>query len=347
MIHSQRHLVDHISHHDLRGDNTLYVVGVVSNPRRFQSRYRLARDWVRRMAATQNVHLTLVEAAFGDRHHEMRAVCEEVGADFVPLRTRSEIWIKESMINIGVRHDIVRHNAQYIAWVDCDVEFRNPHWALESIHQLQHYPILQPWQSAVNLGPSEGASNTFNSVGFQVINKVSIAEDEQKPPGQPYPYPYDQRRYTGDPKVFGHCGYAWACTRAFWENVGGLIDFAILGSADHHMALGCRGFYSHSVHSAMKGPFMDLCHAWQTRAMQLTHGVIGYVDGLLLHNFHGPMTRRFYVGRWEILIKNGFNPIQDLRRDAQGLIQLVGKPQLEHDIRIHNIGRMEDSIEAY
>jgi hypothetical protein len=348
MIHSQRHLVDHITRHDLRTDNRLHVVGVVSNPRRFHSRYRLAREWVQRMAATKNVHLTVVETAFGDRHYEMAEICKQVGADFIPLRTESEIWIKESMMNIGVRHAIVKHNANYIAWVDADVEFRNEHWALETLHQLQHFHIVQPWQSAVNLGHSESISKTFNSVGFQVHRGISIVQD--RPDGgdvqQPYPYPTGGK-YTGDPRIFGHCGYAWACTRAFWENVGGLIDFAILGSADHHMALGCRGFYSHSVHSAMKGPFMDLCHAWQTRAMQLTHGIIGYVDGLLLHNFHGPMAKRNYVGRWEILIKHNFNPITDLMRDAQGLIQLVGKPALEHDVRTYNCNRLEDSIEEY
>ena len=238
------------------------------------------------------------------------------------------------MINIGVRHDIVKYNTKYIAWIDCDVEFKNPNWALETIQALQHYPIVQPWQTAVNLGPTDNGSKMFNSVGYQIHRGIAITGK-------------DKSKYNGDPYVFGHCGYAWACTRAFWENVGGLIDFAILGSADHHMALGCRGFYSHSVHSAMKGPFMDLCHAWQTKAMQLTHGIVGYVDGLLLHNFHGPMALRDYVGRWTILIRNAFDPIKDLRRDAQGLIQLVGKPKLEHDCRMYNCRRLEDSIEEY
>lgn len=40
-----------------------------------------------------------------------------------------------------------------------------------------------------------------------------------------------------DYRRYGHTGYVWACTRYFWENVGGLMDFCILGSADHNMAL--------------------------------------------------------------------------------------------------------------
>lgn len=92
---------------------------------------------------------------------------------------------------------------------------------------------------------------------------------------------------------------------------------------------------------------MDLCHMWQTRAMQVSHGVIGYVNGRLEHSFHGPMARRDYVGRWDILVRNNYNPMTDLRHDHQGLIQLAGKPELEHDIRNYNRSRQEDSIESY
>lgn len=323
------HIVDRIRHHDLRSDNTLYVIGVISNPARYHSRYRLAREFMARMAETPNVQLCMVEAAFGDRHHE---VTESGNRWHLQLRTRSEIWIKENMINLGIRR-LLPVDWKYVAWVDCDIEFANPNWALDTIHQLQHHPIVQPWQSAINLGPTGEIHRTYDSVGYKVQKHgVDLVKDG---------------KYTGDPYKFGHCGYAWACTREFYENVQGLIDFAILGSADHHMALGCRGYYAHSVHSAVKGPFMELCHAWQERAMQLTHGGIGCTIGHVKHYFHGPMERRDYVGRWQILIRNGFDPVKDLRRDAQGLIQLAGKPALEHDIRRYNRDRIEDSIEAY
>lgn len=318
------HLVDHITRPELRSDNTLHVIGVISNPARYNSRYRLARKWIKQMESTPNVKLHMVECAFGDRHHEVARPGD------LKLRTSSEIWIKENMINLGARH-LLPLDWKYLAWVDCDVEFRNPGWALETIHQLQHYPIVQPWQSACNLGPTGNISKSFDSVGYKIHLGAS-------------PFGKDGKRYSGDPYIFGHCGYAWACTRRFWENVRGLIDFAILGSADHHQAMGCRGLYSHSVHSAMKGPFMENCHAWQTRAMQSTHGIIGYVNGRIEHSFHGSMSKRNYVGRWDILIKHKYDPNSDIRYDDQGLIQIVGKPGLEHDIRMYNRSRNEDGI---
>lgn len=322
----QHHLVNHVHRHDLRSDNTLYVVAVISNPCRYNSRYRLARAFIERMQATPNVQLCLVETAFGDRHHE---VTEKGNPWHLQLRTNSEIWIKESMMNLGMRH-LLPHDWKYVAWIDADIEFDNPQWALDTIHQLQHYAIVQPYQSAINMGRHGSIMRTYDSVGYKVHkNGVKLGD----------------RKYTGDPYQFGHCGYAWAMTRRLYENVKGLIDFAILGSADHHMALGCRGYYSHSVHSAVHGNFMTLCHAWQEKALQITHGVIGYTQGHVKHYFHGPMTRRHYIDRWGILIRHKFDPVNDLRYDEQGLIQLIGKPLLEYDIRMYNRSRVEDSIE--
>ena len=355
------HLVDHFQHHELRSNNTLFVVVPVSNVARYQSRYRLARQCIAKFAATPNVKVIVVEAAYGDRQHELVDLCKEIGAEHLPLRINSEIWIKENQINLGVRYAIVKFNAKYVGWNDADVEFDNPGWAQETLHQLQHYPILQPWQGAINMSPTGGVGKSFNSVGEQIRRRVDIERADGREHHRHHRHhkhhrhhhhPYSDaeitaKRYNGDPVIFGHCGYAWACRRDFWEHVGGLIEFAILGSADHHMALGARGFYSHSVHSAMKGPFMDECHAWQRKAMQYTHGRVGYVDGFIKHFHHGPMERRNYVGRWEILIKHDFNPHTDLRKDGQGVITLVGKPKLEHAIQEYNRNRQEDSIEEY
>ena len=136
------HIVNQIRNPAPISDDTLHVIGVVSNPVRYHSRYRLARDWMAHMEATPHVKLTMVEAAFGDRHHEVT----EGRPEHIRLRTKSEIWCKESMINIGIRSVIGRYpTAKYFAWIDADIEFHDPNWALETIHQLQHFDVVQPW----------------------------------------------------------------------------------------------------------------------------------------------------------------------------------------------------------
>jgi hypothetical protein len=333
------HIVNQIKNPGVKdGNNTLYVIGVCSNPVRFHSRYRLARKFIEEMSQTKCVKLVIVEGAYKARHFELKDECAQNCADHIPIHLHQEIWVKESMINVGINHTKIKYpGSKYFAWVDMDVSFRNPNWAQDAIHQLQHYPIIQPWQTVANLGPTGNIMNSWKSVGEMIREGVPpLPKGDNHFCGNPY--------YSGDPKYFGHTGYAWCCTREFFENVGGLIDFAILGSADHHCALGCRGYYSHSVHSMMGGNFKELIHAWQTRAMQLTHGVIGWASGSIEHHFHGRMKNRHYVDRWKILVENKFDPVHDLRRDDQGIVYLVGKPKLLHDIMKYNRDRLEDDV---
>ncbi len=316
------HLVQHVRHPELASDNSLHVVAVVSNPERYHSRYRLAREFLERMRSTPHVVPYLVEAAHGDRKHEL----EHPEARTLRVRTRSNVWIKENLINLGVRH-LLPVGWRYVAWVDADVDFRDPQWAQEALQQLQHFPVLQPWQTCSDLGHHGNVLQTHTSFGFLSQRGVKIQAHSR----EPYPY--------------GHSGFAWACTRSFWEQVGGLIDFAILGSADHHMAWAMAGDVKKSVHEGMTPAFKRLCREWQDRATRLTHREVGFSVGRVEHHFHGPKKRRYYRERWQILVDHAFDPEKDLMRDAQGVVHLVGKPALESAIRKYNRARHEDSIE--
>jgi hypothetical protein len=314
------HLVDHVRHHELESDSTLHVVGVVSNPERYNSRYRLAREWLERMESTPNVKVHLVEAAFGDRKHELHSPSKHC------VRVNTNAWVKENLINLGVKH-LLPVDWKYLAWIDCDVEFRNPTWALETIHQLQHFAVVQPWAHCADLTHHGSIHQTFASFGH---TDATGRRQTQTPNG-----------YT-----YGHTGYAWACTRAFWEQVEGLVDFCILGSGDHHMALGMVGETEKTIHTKMIAPFFRKLLEWQARAVRVTHREVGFVEGRIEHHFHGPKKRRYYKERWQILVDHGFNPDTDLMRDAQGVLQIVSKPALESAIRKYNRSRLEDSIEA-
>lgn len=346
-----RHLADHHIFHELEANNTLYVVGVCSNPARWHSRYRIAREWIKHMLKTKNVHLTIVEGRFGERQFELDPIdwLEEMAEELLGLKDEdnpdgsdvrvskyfdhlkinlnSEAWVKESLCNIGMRHDIVKHGAKYLAWIDMDIFFRDENWVQEALHQLQTYPVIQPWQDCADLGPHGGISRHFRSFGYQHQRGVK----KQTHPSQPYEY--------------CHTGFAWACTRSFFEQTWGLMDFPILGSADHHMGFAMIGEVDKTIHKGMQPSFFELCREWQQRAQQITHGEVGFSVGRIEHWFHGPKNRRYYRERWQILVDNQFDPKLDLRKDSQGVVTLVGKPRLEHAIIKYNRARLEDSIE--
>ena len=319
------HIINQVQHPLLRpemGDSTLHVVLVLSNPVRVHSRLRLFRETLARMEATRGVTAYVVEAAFGDRDWE---VAEAGNPRHLRLRTQSEIWIKEAMINLGIKR-LLPLGWKYAATVDGDIEFRDAGWAIEATHQLQHFQIIQPWSSALDLGPHGNVIQSFKSFGYQHQQGVS---------GEML-----MRGYA-----FGHTGFAWAFTRAFFERTGGLIDFAIAGAGDHHMAWGCIGdFVDASVPKLVSADYKQCCRAWQSRAQPITLGQVGFQHGRIEHSFHGSKAKRNYIGRWAYLIANNFQPTEDLYYDDQGLTQLRGKPALEAAIRKYNRSRCEDDI---
>lgn len=325
------HIEQQIRNTELASDNTLHVIGVTSNPVRYHSRYRLTREWIEQMRATAHVELYVVETAFGDRQHEIADVADDRQ---LQLRTNSEIWIKESMINLGVRH-LLPHNWKYVAWVDTDILFRDAHWAQETLHQLQHFPIIQPWQQCADLGFNGNIMQTHQSLGWLQQGASAAARKAATTPALEFDDPYRA----------GHTGYAWACTRRFWEQTNGLLDHCILGSADNHMGRACIGETHKTIHGKMHPNFHKRALEWQERALVLTHGQLGYARGRIEHAFHGPKAKRYYNTRWQILIDHQFDPATDIMHDEQGLVQLVGKPALEQAVRQYNRSRSEDSIE--
>jgi hypothetical protein len=319
------HIVNSILKPELQHDNTLHVIGVCSNPARYHSRYRVFREWVEHMKQTKNIQLHLVEAAIGDRQHE---VTVDSDGD-LQLRTSSEIWIKENMINLGVKYLLPR-DWRYMAWVDTDVFFRDPGWAQETLHQLQTFAVVQPWSDCADLGPQGGITQHFRSFG---------AQHQRRLPKQMFP---DQTYYQ-----YAHSGFAWACRREFYEAVAGLMDFAILGSADHHMAFAMIGEVYNTIHRGMLPSFFRRCYEWQSRALRVTNKEVGFVPGRIEHYFHGPKNRRYYRERWQIMVDAKFDPDHNLIYDAAGVVQLVGNPRLEQDVLMYNRSRHEDSIEEY
>lgn len=313
-----------INHQDLASDSTLHVVAVISNTQRYHSRYRLFRDFEAEMKATSNVQLHVVETAFGDRKHEVTSAADP---SHLQLRTSHELWHKENMINRAVAHLLPR-DWKYLAWVDADVHFNSPTWALDTIHQLQHYAVVQPWSECIDLGPRGNVTQTQKSFASLVNQGIRVRLNPRETQYQ-----------------FGHMGYASACTRTLFENVGGLIDWGILGSGDAHMAYAMIGQVEGSVSERVSDEYKRALVEWQRKAMRETHGHLGYVPGFIAHHWHGKKTSRKYLERWQILTRHKFDPFADLRKDDQGLYQLIGKPHLQEDVRQYFASRNEDSVD--
>lgn len=319
----------------LAGEAVLHVCTIITNPVRYAARYKLF-DGFRAQNEGGDIKHWTVEVAYGNRPF---AVTERDNPMHLQLRTHHEIWHKENALNLLFAQILsVCPDAEYFAWVDADVTFVRPDWAYETLQQLQHYDVVQMFSHSQDVGPK------FEPIGGQHIGFVYSycnglpQQGEEAPPPSYYGY---------SSNGFGHPGYAWAARRVSLDVLGGLIDFCILGSADHHMALALIGQVERSIHPDLADAFKSKLRIWEGRAEKYIRRNIGYVDGVLNHHWHGRKADRRYRDRWKVLITNQYNPELDLKRDTQGLFQLTERSrELRDDIRSYFRSRNEDSIDV-
>jgi hypothetical protein len=297
----------------------LYVVTAISNPVRYKSRYKLYREFAKRVEDSGAILYT-IELAFGDRQFE---ITERGNIRHDQVRTFHELWHKENLLNLAIAN--LPADWEYVAWVDADVSFMRPDWVEETIHQLQHHMFIQMFANAIDLGPRGEPIKTHEGfVKGWYDGKLTLT-----------------KYYEG-----GHPGFAWAARREALDYVGGLIDWAVLGSGDRHMAAALVGQAGRTLNRDLSKNYKDMILEWQARAEKYILHDVGYMDGTLFHHWHGKKADRRYVDRWKILTENKFDPHLDLKRDSQGVYQLTDRNlKLRDDIRRYFRARNEDSID--
>lgn len=321
-----------------------WFVACISNPCRFASRYRLYREFRKHIVEELGANLLTIECAFGDRPHEV--VGPEVHPNpreiHIQVRSDSEVWIKENLLNLGFRH--MPPSCRYVAWVDADIRFLRKDIVEETIHQLQHYGIVQMFQHCLDLGPTGEVMETHTSFGYSLVANNSALPHRHR--HRRHGYMGAAGGYAG-PGGFWHPGYAFAARREILDRLGGLLDIGALGAADHHMCLAWVGRVEESIPEGIHENYRQALIAYQDRAAAVLHQNFGYVPGTIVHSFHGKKRDRRYNSRWDILIRHAFDPIRHLRRNLHGVIELdpchIG---LRDGIRAYFRARNEDSIDA-
>jgi hypothetical protein len=146
--------------------------------------------------------------------------------------------------------------------------------------------------------------------------------------------------------AYWHTGYAWACTRRAWDTFGGLIDRAVAGAGDHHMALALVGNAKRSLPGGTHPAYDKMVLDWEDRASAL-HKNVGYMEGTVLHHWHGKKSDRRYQSRWNILREHRYDPSVDLSPDYRGVLHLTAKGErLRHPMRMYFRSRNEDSVDV-
>ena len=327
-------------------DQQLHVAVAYSNPVRWATRRILLNNFRQHMRSSPNVVLHTGELAYGDRPFEV------TGDDplDVQLRTSHELWHKENILNIVVQR--FPPDWRYGAIIDGDFHMTRRDWALEAIHQLQHYDFVQLFSSYSDLSAAHRPFRMLAGFAYNYVNRPSNSEYRamlRAAAQAPYGYYGSQPRTAQGkpvPRTVGATGGAWAFRRSAFDAVGGLLDTCILGSADWHMAFGLVGAADSAAELRWCSQgYIQSVRRWQERAAVLKQN-IGYVDNHAIHYFHGSKVARAYGSRWRVLLDNDYDPRVDISRDWQGVYQLTGnKPRLRDQIRAYFRDRNEDSPE--
>lgn len=287
--------------HDKIHPGLLTVIGVISNPMGYKTRYQHFRKWKEKIEA-QGVRVLAVELAYGAHPFEVTSADNPWDVQLrLPFPTYT--WVKESMINIGIRHlTKMDPSWRYVGWEDCDTQHLDDDWATKAIRALQHHAVIQTWTNGINLD----AKGNVIRLDYSFCSSYLLGRRRGNPDAKEY-----------DP--YWHSGYGWAARRESIESLGGLISESLIGAADHQMAHALVGNVHKSYHGQVTDGYKRVFDLWQARAEKYIKRNIGAIDGTVVHWFHGSRRNRRYVERWEIVLKSEFDPARDLTMDSQGL----------------------------
>ena len=292
----------------------LYVILPYFNFCGFRRRRELFLDFVKRYRREPLTRLVVVEALGPAPLGRIPGVYRHI-----KLTTNSRIWVKENLINSSVKY--LPEDWRHMAWIDADLEFLNKNWVKDTIYELQSADVVQLWQTAVHLGPNGEVLKTDKSFAYMFVGSGT-------------------KWSPSDKYGFWHPGYAWACTRQAFKKMDGLVDWAILGSGDRHMAMALIGHAAESAPGTIHPNYKMMLKLYERCVSNFK---VSWVSGTIVHFWHGSFADRRYKERWDILTKNNFDPLEDIGYTEDGLVQLTEKGRrFEKFLDEYFVGRRED-----
>lgn len=318
-------------------DEKLYVITPVFNPQRYSRRWELYEKFEKYVLSSNEAHLVTIECAFGNREFVLKQ-SSSPNHTLIQVRSSQEIWLKENLINLAIQR--LPQDWKYVAWIDADINFARPDWVGECIQKLQHYHVIQMFSEAHDLNYNYECIKIHKGMLWCYKNEYKVSP---KPPKSSY----GTGEFIKDKVSYWHPGFAWAARRQAIDDLGGLIDWGILGGGDTFMAYALLGMLgARTMPNSLGAAGVRWLTEWQNRAEKNIRRNVGYMDGVIYHYWHGSRKNRAYWDRGTILTNAKFDPEKDLRRDWQGVWALnPDNIKLRDDARKYFSQRNEDSIE--
>jgi hypothetical protein len=235
------------------------------------------------------------------------------------FKLKNIFWVKENLINLAINN--LPKDWQFAVWIDRDVVFKTDSWVNESIEKLKQSDVIQPWNKLFYLNEDNKTPNTNN--------------------------PYLSIFYTKSDKnqpciAGGHSGMGWGINRNFYNKIGKILDWLIIGGADRVLAFCCGIKDKEKLKllpilqtDGMKKEISNYAQAFENVKYD-------YVNATIHHHPHGDLRERGYRLRKYILNDNNFDPSKDIFYNSEGIIEFSeewankASTQIEHFFRLRN-----------
>jgi len=265
---------------------TLWAVTTYYNPARYRTK-KENYDLFRARLAAAGVPLLAVELAFGDRPFELSSHDADL---LVRRRGGDELWQKERLINIGVRH--LPDECDRVAWLDADVVLARNDWAEETRRLLREYLVVQPFSHCVRLQRGaegcEPASLPFGSGEGELFYGIAWGIRAKG------------RSSLDHYARHGHTGFAWAARRDLLEQHG-LYELNLLGNGDTDIAHAMYGSFDYWALQKLGPRARADLFRWAQPFAATVGRSVAHVDGVLTHLWHGNSANRQYDRRLAVL----------------------------------------------
>ena len=305
----------------------LWAVTSYFNPAGYGSRLRNYRVFRANLAPPLAVVELSLNGEFELGKDDAEIVVQIAGGDVM--------WQKERLLNVALSR--LPDNCNHVAWVDCDVIFLDREWAEHADRALGNFCLIQPFRERCNLSREARIPSVSNggcdSISESVGYKIAAGEAEEDDFGQS-DAPLTRRSTAG---------LAWAARRELIE-AHGLYDACILGSGDRAILCAAMGIFESGINAVrMRGRQIQHYRAWAEPFHRAVGGNVGFVNGRVLHLWHGDLRNRRYAQRHEGLSRFAFDPFNDIVLDPSGCWRWKGsKSEMHEYVRAYFESRKED-----
>ena len=292
---------------NLYPDKPLAFVACYYNPCGFEKRRNNYAKFVEKLGDKAELLVT-VELAFDNQSFSFEHL-----PNSIQLRTKSLMWQKEALLNIGIK-EVTSAGYEYVSWLDADIAFKNEDWYDRILKALDEYQLVHVFENIKRYDDNDK---------FQLM-KGTIASIGRNSPAT---------------------GFGWACRSVLFNGDFGLYDRCIVGGGDTLIYAAAAEemltwltkrppTVKHGLH------IVDWANKWYA----LTAGDIGYAENNIDTFFHGNLKQRNYLNRHEILLRSNYSPTNDLINRDDGILEWTDsvKTNFKSSIRDYFASREED-----